>query len=118
MTDKLPADAPSVKSLPDPIRFYPIIGEALDHAAHLLRDVRAVCLDSARLDPASEERCALCAIDAVRYLHTRGDCLCLMCMWELAEGNYFYALCLRWEVLRQTGIPAIKTPHRGGVLPE
>ena len=112
MTDNLHDKTPTVNLLPDPIRFFPVHGEALDHVAALLRDVRSICLDSERLDAASEERCGLCAIDAIRYLHTRGECLCVRCLLTLAEWNYFFALCLRWEVRRQTGKSAISIPHK------
>lgn len=111
MSDKLPQPSPTVKDEAQQLEFYP---DARSSVGQILEIIAAVdaCLAPPRRVPWRErERYALLAIDAVSYLVRNSCCLCLACLQVYAEESEYLALCLRFQVRRETGRPALKIAH-------
>lgn len=115
MNANLPSHAPDVKEESTQVDFFPSNHSSQGLILEMVNSVSAVCENVDSISWRERERMAALAIDAVALLIRNDYCLCLTCLFEYAERSRFQALCLRFEVKRQTGRSALKIPHRSNV---
>lgn len=115
MTNNLPESESAVNGEPEQLEFYPRAHSSVGHVLEIISRIDALFTPSRRITWREKECYALSAIDAVSYLVRTDACLCVSCLTTYAEEVEFLALCLRFEVLSQTGQSPLKIAHKSNV---